>query len=79
MMIWKMSLVLENITNVENRVLLEKMFQILSLEEQRIIVMHDVSGLKYREIADVTGHPLGTVLAKYNRGIRKLQKEFSKR
>lgn len=69
----------ENITNVENRVLLEKMFQILSLEEQRIIVMHDVSGLKYREIADVTGHPLGTVLAKYNRGIRKLQKEFSKR
>ena len=66
-------------TNVENRMVLEKMFEVLSLEDRNIIIMHDVSGLKHREIADMMDMPLGTVITRYNRGIRKLQKEFAER
>lgn len=66
----------EDMTNVENRMVLEKMFEILSTDDRNIIIMHDVSGLKHREIADIMGMPLGTVISRYNRGIRRLQKEF---
>ncbi len=69
----------EDMTNVENRVILEKMFEMLTLDDRNIIIMHDVSGLKHREIAEMTGMPLGTVITRYNRGIRKLQKEFAGR
>ncbi len=69
----------DDMTNVENRMVLEKMFEVLSLEDRNIIIMHDVSGLKHREIADMMDMPLGTVITRYNRGIRKLQKEFAER
>ncbi len=69
----------DSMANVDNRMVLEKMFQILPEEDRNLIIMHDVSGLKHREIAEMMGMPLGTVLARYNRGIRKLQKEFNGR
>ena len=67
------------IEDVENRILLEKMFSELSQEDRELIIMHDVSGMKFKEIAELVEKPLGTVLARYNRSIRKLQKEFSRR
>lgn len=66
----------DHISNVENRMVLEKLFELLSEEDRNLIILHDVSGLKHREIADIMGMPLGTVLARYNRGMRKLQKGF---
>lgn len=69
----------EDMTNVDNRMVLEKMFEILPLEDRNLIIMHEISGLKHKEIAEILGMPLGTVLARYHRGIRKLQKEFSER
>ena len=68
-----------DMTNVDNRMALEKMFELLSKEDRDLIIMHDVSGLKHREISELTGMPLGTVLARYNRAIRKLQKGFGER
>lgn len=65
-----------DISNVDNRMVLEKMFALLSEEERNVIILHDVSGLKHREIAEILHIPLGTVLAKYNRSIRRLQREF---
>lgn len=70
---------LEVIVNLENKLLLEKMFDILSDEERNVILMHDVIGLKNKEIAQVLEKPVGTILAKYNRAIRKLRKEFGER
>ena len=67
------------ISDVDNRILLETMFSELSPEDREIIIMHDVSGMKFKEIALVADKPIGTVLARYNRSIRKLQKEFSRR
>jgi len=69
----------DDMTNVENRMMLEKLFETLSLDDRNLIILHDVSGLKHREIAEFLGMPLGTVLARYHRGIQKLQKGFGER
>lgn len=66
----------EDISNADNRVVLEKMFQILPADDRNIIIMHDIGGMKHREIAELLNIPLGTAIARYNRGIKKLQKEF---
>ena len=64
--------------DVDNKLLLETMFSELSQEDRQIIIMHDVSGMKFKEIAQFMDKPMGTVLARYNRNIRKLQKKFSR-
>lgn len=69
----------EDISNIEDRIVLEKMFEQLSAEDRNLIIMHDIGGLKYREIAKLLDMPLGTVMARYHRGIRKLQKEFGEK
>lgn len=69
----------DDISNADNRVVLEKMFELLSVEDRNIIIMHDLSGMKHREIAKLMDMPLGTEIARYNRGIRKLQKEFGEK
>ncbi len=69
----------EDMSHVENRLVLEKMFEYLSTEDRNMIIMHDIAGLKHREIAKLLDMPLGTVMARYHRGIRKLQKEFGEK
>lgn len=61
------------IENTEHKMMLEKMFQVLSDEERQIVMLHAVGGLKHREIALVLRLPTGTVLSKYNRAIKKLK------
>ena len=57
---------------VDSQFLCEIM-RVLTKEEQEIITLHVVSGLKHREIAKLINKPLSTVLSKYNRAIKKLQ------
>lgn len=59
---------------VENRMLLETVFSILDEQERVIVTMHMLDGLKHREIADVIGMPLSTVITKYNRSLKKMKK-----
>ena len=63
------------ITNpdVEERMLLEAAFKEISHEERNIIILHVLSGLKHREIAQILDLPLATVLSKYHRAIKKLK------
>lgn len=68
---------LSSIGNIENRILIEMMFKELSGEEREIIIMHDVAGMKFREISQVVDKPVGTVLARYNRSIHRLQKKYA--
>lgn len=63
----------DNISDFETRELIQELFQILTQQERSIIVLHEISGFKHREIADLLDLPLGTVLSKYNRAIRKLR------
>ena len=69
---------LSPIENVEQRLVLETLFQILSTEEKEILVMHVAAGLKHREIAAVLEMPLSTVLSKYHRAIKKLKAAVEK-
>lgn len=58
---------------VEDRMLLESAFSILGEQERTIVILHMVNGLKHREISEITGLPLSTVLSKYNRSLKKMK------
>lgn len=63
---------------VEDRMVLEAALSKISDEESQIVMLHAVGGMKHREIADMYGMPLATVLSKYNRAIKKLQNLIKK-
>ncbi|MCR5736983.1 MAG: RNA polymerase sigma factor [Eubacterium sp.] len=65
----------EQISRLEDRMAVENLFQILDREERSIIVLHLMEGFKFKEIAQIVEKPLGTVLAKYNRGLKKMKKQ----
>lgn len=60
---------------IEDRLLLETLLESLSEEERQVVVLHALWGLKHREIAAQLNLPLGTVLAKYNRALKKLREK----
>ncbi len=64
---------LDQFLAVENRIITRAVMSRLSEEERQIVVLHAVSGLKHREIADLLEKPLSTVLNKYRRALKKLQ------
>ena len=57
----------------EDRMTLEALLSALGDEERQIVTLHALTGLKHREIAQVLGLPLATVLSKYSRALKKLQ------
>lgn len=63
----------EDSKDVEDRMLLESAFSILGEQERTIVILHMIDGLKHREISEVTGLPLSTVLSKYNRSLKKMK------
>ena len=65
----------DNIADSETRTVIQEMFDALSREERTIVVLHEISGFKHKEIADLLELPLGTVLSKYNRAINKLRSQ----
>ena len=64
----------DSVENVETRIFLEQLFQVLTEEEREIVVMHVTAGFRHREIAEILDIPIGTVLVKYNRAMKKLKK-----
>lgn len=67
---------LDRISNVEDRMILEKAFIVLPEDTCQIIMLHAVSGMKHREIAGLLKMPLSTVLSKYSRGLKRLRSEL---
>lgn len=59
---------------VEDKLLLAQCLRTLSDEEREIVVLHAVAGFKHRETSKLLGAPLSTILSKYNRAVKKLQK-----
>jgi len=57
----------------EDRMVLNSLLEVLSEEERQIIMLHSMTGLKHREIANLLEMKLSTVLSKYNRAIKKLR------
>ena len=58
----------------EDKIVLEGCMNALSDTERQIVILHAVWGFKHREIARLLDLALPTVLSKYNRSIKKLQK-----
>ncbi len=67
---------LDQIENAEDRMTLEKAFAVLPEDTCQILMLHAVSGMKHREIAELLHMPISTVLSKYNRGMKRLQTEL---
>lgn len=57
----------------EDRAVLQEALFRLGAEERKVVLLHAVTGLKHREIAQLLGLPLSTVLSKYHRGLKKLK------
>ena len=57
----------------EEAVALEQAMKVLGDQERQILILHAVTGLKHREIAEMLGMPLATVLSKYARSLKKLK------
>ena len=67
----------DQISAIEDRVLLEEMFQAISREDRDIIIMHVMMGMKHKEIAKIVQMPIGTVLSRYHRAMKLLKKKAS--
>ena len=52
---------------------IEEAMRALPSEQRQVVSLHLNGGLKFREIADVTDTPLGTVLWRYQKAIKRLQ------
>lgn len=59
-----------------DRLVLHQVLDTLDGAEREIILLHALSGLKHREIAQLMELPLSTVLSKYQRGLKKLKKQL---
>lgn len=64
------------IEDAADKLVLNAALKILSEEERQIVLLHTTAGMKHREIAADLELPLPTVLSKYNRAMKKLQKHL---
>ena len=62
--------------SVEDRTLMRVCFESLTEQEREVVALHAIAGLKHREIAAILGRPLSTVISRYNKSIKKLNKEL---
>ncbi len=60
----------------DQNLVLESLLNLLGQEERQVILLHALTGLKHREVAQILDLPLPTVLSKYSRGMKKLQQAW---
>ena len=64
--------------NEEGSPITAVMNKVLNESERQIVTLHVISGFKHREIAEMIGKPIGTVLWAYNNALAKMKKELEK-
>jgi RNA polymerase sigma-70 factor (ECF subfamily) len=62
----------------EERHLLRQALEALPAEYREVIVLRDLEGVSYKEIAGIAGIPLGTVMSRLARGRERLQQELAR-
>lgn len=62
-----------------DRMILQKALEVLPFEDRQIVILHALTGMKHREIAELLDMPLGTVMSKYKRSLAKMRKEIEGR
>lgn len=73
---WEIYLESKDDMSVEEKLLIKKCMRSLPTEDLQIIILHAVCGYKMREIAEMLGVPLSTVLSKHSRSIKKLRQSL---
>lgn len=63
----------------EKELIVKEMMEFLNEDEREIVIMHIIGDMKYREIAEVLGMPIGTVSWKYNEAVKKLKNKYESR
>lgn len=63
-----------DIEQAADKLVLKTALEILKEDERQIVLLHASAGLKHREVAASLKMPLATVLSKYNRAMKKLEK-----
>jgi RNA polymerase sigma-70 factor (ECF subfamily) len=63
----------------EDRELLRQALEELPSEFREVIVLRELEGLSYKEIAGVTGVPIGTVMSRLARARQRLQEGLARR
>lgn len=61
-----------------DRIVLRNALELLESQERQIVILHAISGMKHREIAELLELPTGTVLSKYHRSLKRLKDEIAK-
>jgi RNA polymerase sigma-70 factor (ECF subfamily) len=56
---------------------IQKVFNLLSAEQQEVFLLRHYSGLSFKEIAGIAGVPIGTVLARMSRAVAKMRAELA--
>ena len=64
----------DGISRAVDNMVLRNALALLDERDRQIVLLQVVSGLKFVEVASALETPLGTVLSRYHRAIRKLQK-----
>lgn len=67
----------EALTRKEQQAMVQQAISLLDEDHRVIIIMRDIQGLSYEEVADALGLSLGTVKSRLNRARAALQKKFS--
>lgn len=62
----------------EERALLRQALEELSAEHREVIVLREMEGLSYREIAAIVGVPIGTVMSRLARAREQLHEHLSR-
>lgn len=73
---WELYLEAQEALSTEERLIIKKCMRELPTEELQIVILHAVAGYKMKEIADMLGRPLSTILSKYSRSIKKLKQSL---
>jgi RNA polymerase sigma-70 factor (ECF subfamily) len=60
-----------------NREFIRQAIEGLPVEFREVVVLRELEGLAYKEIADVAGVPIGTVMSRLARARKQLQKSLS--
>ncbi len=64
---------------VEDRMLLDTALSILDDTDRQIVILHAVTGMKHREIAEILGMNQSTVLSRYRRSLMKMRDEMDRK
>jgi len=59
--------------------LLRKAMDAMPLEFREIVILRDLQGFSYKEIVEMTGLPIGTVMSRLSRARNRLQKNVAER